>query len=35
MTFGRFGESLGLGPLSRVLDIVWCTNSFLAVDVSL
>jgi len=32
MTFKRFKELLGLGPLSGVLDIVWCTSSFLAVD---
>jgi hypothetical protein len=32
MTFKRFRELLGLDPLLRALDIVWCTNSFLAVD---
>jgi hypothetical protein len=35
MTFKRFREFLGLGPLLRVLDIVWRTSSFLAVGFNL
>jgi hypothetical protein len=34
MTFKRFRDLLALDPLLRALDIVWCTNSFPAVDVN-